>query len=205
MGNLGKQELFNFLDWAGERGQMKKATARSLKVACKGVLEVLDEAEEADVSKISLTDVFQRYENLNSFNTTPGTLKAYRNRVNYAINEFLSFNQDKANWKPSGGQRASSSRSTNKGKKKSTLDKIGDEQGEIDIPSLGGNGDQASKITHRFPLRRDMVVSISGIPFDVTRLEMGRLTAYLSNLVANTGGGDNESSMPMLNPSTNGS
>jgi hypothetical protein len=40
-------------------------------------------------------------------------------------------------------------------------------------------------------------VSITGIPFDVTRHEMGRLTAYVSNLVA--GSVEDESAKPMLN------
>ena len=40
-----------------------------------------------------------------------------------------------------------------------------------------------------------MVITVKGIPFDVTRSEMARLTAFLSNLVAE---GEEEGRMPLM-------
>ena len=74
-----------FLNWAGEKGMIKKTTARSLRVACNAVIGVLDEVEAGDLSKIDLLAIFRRYENLNSMVAKPATTKVYRRRVNYAV------------------------------------------------------------------------------------------------------------------------
>jgi hypothetical protein len=68
---------------------MKKANAQNMKVACKAVLDVLEESESGDLSKLNLDSVFQRYENLNSLNAKPETMKVYRRRLRSAIGEFI--------------------------------------------------------------------------------------------------------------------
>lgn len=194
MNELNKQSLLEFLDWAGEKGLMKKANAQNMKVACKALLDVLEESESGDLSKLNLDSVFQRYENLNSLNAKPETMKVYRRRLRSAIGEFISYNNDPTNWRPSAGQRTNSSHKVTKQKKERPSDMRGDVPNERGIDGILGD---VSKITHRFPLRQDVIVSITGIPFDVTRHEMGRLTAYVSNLVA--GSVEDESAKPMLN------
>ena len=115
-------------------------------------------------------------------------MKAYRQRVAYAVQEFRNFNENKSGWKPSGGRRPT----TPKPRQKKNVSRMDD----VDAFTTG-EADDALMITHQFPLRRGMVVSIKGIPFDVKRSEMSRLTAFLSNLVAS----QEEVIHPMLNPS----
>lgn len=193
MSELNKQSLLEFLDWAGEKGLMRKANAQNMKVACNAVLGVLEESESEDLSKINLDSVFQRYENLNSLNAKPETMKVYRRRLRSAIGEFISYNNDRTNWRPSAGQRTNSSIKKTKQKKERPSHTRVDDPNE---PLIDGILDDVSKITHQFPLRQDVIVSITGIPFDVTRHEMGRLTAYVSNLVAASD--EDESAKPML-------
>ena len=80
-----RQGLLEFLNWVGEKGMIKKTTARSLRVACNAVIGVLDEVEAGDLSKVDLPAIFRRYENLNSMVAKPATMKVYRRRVNYAV------------------------------------------------------------------------------------------------------------------------
>ena len=159
---------------------IKKTTARSLRVACNAVIGVLDEAEAGDLSKIDLPAIFRRYENLNSMVAKPATMKVYRRRVNYAVEEFLKYIEDPTSWKPSGGQRASS---TKVPRKLGQNGYSGESDGNRSNGTSKNQTDEASKISHRFPLRRDVFVTISGIPFDVSKPEMARLTAFMSNLV----------------------
>ena len=42
----------------------------------------------------------------------------------------------------------------------------------------------AETIVHHFPLRHSHFVRISGVPFNITKYEMARLTTFLSHLVA---------------------
>lgn len=195
MSEIGKQHLMVFLEWAEQKGLMKKATARSLRSACGSILSVLDESESEDLSKVDIEAVIQRYQNLNGMTVSPNTMQTYGNRAKYAIEEFLKYNKDKAGWKPSGGHRpASNAQNSRKGRGIPKGPPEGFEAGQ----STGQTSMDPSQITHQFPIRRDLVVTVKGIPFDVKRSEMARLNAYLSNLVAEEEA--DEQMQPRLNP-----
>ena len=181
MSNLNREKLDEFLGWVAEKGLMKQTTARSLRSACRTVLSVMDDEEARDVSSVDLQTVMQRYQNLYGMDVNPSTMKSYGRRVKQAVSEFVEYNRDKANWRPSGAQR--SRQSARSPKKPKPNERISDNDGLGKLALTNGDIDVAS-IVHRFPLRRDAVVTISGIPFDVNRSEMSRLTAFLSNLVA---------------------
>ncbi len=191
-----KDQLIAFLNWAGEKGMMKKSSARALKSACNAVLSVLDESEAQDVLAIDTQAVVRRYENIHSLEIRPGTMRAYKQRVVYALEEFTRYDQDKAGWKPSGSQISNSS--TQRASKSKTQSRT-QHEGTHTVERSPMHNNDASQITHHFPLRRDSVVTISGIPFDVKRGEMSRLNAFLSNLVANLE--EDDRVPPMLNPS----
>jgi len=73
-GQFSRDALNDFLDFAGEKGLLKKATARARKIASTIVLGVLDENESADLSKIDLESVIQRHRNLATGKIMPRTL-----------------------------------------------------------------------------------------------------------------------------------
>ena len=192
MSSLNKVGLLSFLEWAADKGMMKKATAMSLKGACNNVLSVLEESEADDLSTVDWDSVFQRWENLHASKVSPGTMRAYRQRVKYAFDEFGKYIQNRSGWRPSGGQRSTSPGA--RSKKSGIQGRVDDEGNYGEVFEI----DDASKIVHHFPLRRNIVVAVTGIPFDVKKAEMARLTAYLSNLVPEE---EIELSRPMLNPS----
>ena len=181
MSNLSREKLIEFLDWTAEKGMFKRGTARSLRTACNAVLSVMDEDEARDVSKVDLDNIIQRYQNLHSLDVSPSTLKSYSQRVKQAVREFLRFNQDQASWKPSGAQRATTPSKSSKTPKSTSRSRS---HPRSNGTSSSLNEFDVTEITYPFPLRRDMIVTVKGIPFDVTRSEMARLTAFLSNLVA---------------------
>ena len=71
MSEQTKQQLLEFLDWAGQKGMMKNSTAKSIKAACNAVLAVLDGTESDNLLDTDLEPVFLRYENINSMNVSP--------------------------------------------------------------------------------------------------------------------------------------
>ena len=194
MVSASKEDLLKFLDYTADRGLVKKSTARSLKAACNTVFSVLDPAEEADIFAIDLDSVVQRYENKKGMEVSPGTMRSYRQRVNQAVLDFQRYKDNPSSWKPLGAQRSPST--TKRPVKRSGTTQGEPNQAEVQGPS-SAQSLAADKITHQFPLRHDVIVRISGIPFDVTRAEMGRMNAFLSNLVAVDE--DNDAAPKMLN------
>ena len=181
MQGQSKGDLLEFLDHAGNRGLMTKVSAQSLKSACATVFSILDEDEPEDVFSIDLDGLFARYDNIKGMEVSPNTLRAYHQRVRQAVSDFQRYKANPSQWKPSGGQRSNSG-GKRSSKSATANQKEGDQHSQTNQPVRGPVS--ADEITHQFPLRRDVIVNISGIPFDVTRSEMARMTAYLSNLVA---------------------
>ena len=179
MTTLSKQDLISFLDRAGERGMMKQTTARSLRSACTTVLSVLDEQEAVDILAVDLDSVFERYENQRRMDISSATMQAYKRRVGYAIEEYLKYDSDDMDLKPSVGHMPSAMvQSATRGKtlRHARGQSVARDESRSRVVD-------AATLTHQFPLRRNAVVTVTGIPFDVKKSEMSRLNAFLSNLV----------------------
>ena len=196
VGANSKDDLIRFLDYTAERGLVKKPTVSSLKVACNTVFSILDQEEEADVCALDLDNVFRRFENLKGMDVRPGTLRSYRQRVTQAIADFQRFTADPSHWKPAVAQRSPKSNKSKTG--------TGDANQQELQPSNPPQTEPvaqiaADTIVHRFPLRRNAVVQISGVPYDINRSEATRLANFLHTLVAETP--TSTSSPPMLTAS----
>ena len=181
MSGKSTSDLLGFLDFASNKGLIKQSIIRDLKTACNAVFGILGEDEAEDVFSIDWEETFQRYENLNALNVSPNTLRTYRQRVNQAVSEFEKFQPNPGQWKPTIGRRGGNAA------KRSTKNAVNDQkdgnvepQGASDAAQIGS----ADDIIHRFPLRRNTIVKISGLPYDVTRPEMTRMANFLQTLVA---------------------
>jgi len=102
-----RDALNNFLDFAGEKGLFKKATAGARKIASTVVLGILDQNESADLSKIDLENVIKRHRNLATGKIKPKTLATYESRTRIAVRDFLEYVKNPSAWKPSTQPRAS--------------------------------------------------------------------------------------------------
>jgi hypothetical protein len=101
-----RDDLFNFLDFAGEKGLLRKTTASARRDASKIILGILDDDEAADLSKVDLENVIRRYRNLATGKIMPKTLAAYESRTRTAVKDFLQYLKNPSAWKPSTRQRA---------------------------------------------------------------------------------------------------
>ena len=79
-----REGLIAFLDFAGDKGLMKKGTAGAYKKASNIILRILDEEEAIDLSKVDLEDVFFRHRNKAAGKIAPRTLKTYETRTRSA-------------------------------------------------------------------------------------------------------------------------
>lgn len=95
---LTRDSLFDFLDFAAEKGLLKKTTAKARKDASKIVLRILDDNEAADLSKVDLEGVIQRHRNLATGKIMPRTLAAYESRTRIAVRDFLEYLKTPSTW-----------------------------------------------------------------------------------------------------------
>src|SRR5690349_13589149 len=91
-------DLLEFLDHAGDRGLMPAATAQALAVASRNVLGILTEDEKTDLGQLDLEAVVRRFTNKRAKNFNPSSLKEYSRRVHRAIDLFLKWREDPANF-----------------------------------------------------------------------------------------------------------
>ena len=184
MNSYNKQNLLEFLDYAGSKGLLSKNTVVAYRSACKAIFPTVDD-ENDDFSKIDMGNLSTRFTNLSNLKYKPETLQEYLRRFDKLNSEYRAFKENPASWKPAHPRRSASPK---KGSPKGT-----DTTSAPTVPNLSGESDpsvtnpvptDAQLITHRFPLRRNVIVSVTGLPYDVKKREMGRFTAFLSNLVA---------------------
>ena len=160
---------------------MKKEAAQALKSACRTVFSILDDQEQKDIVALDMDEVFRRFGNSSrAMAVSPNTMRAYQHRVRQAVEDFKRFQDDRANWKP-----ARTRRQTRATRAAPAHDiRTPKEAERIEQPVADAvHPVSVEAIVHRFPVRRDVIVQISGIPFDITKTEMARMNAYLSNLV----------------------
>src|SRR6202035_2619484 len=100
MAKLSRAALLEFLDYLSNKGLMNRTTAASRKAAANKVLGILGEDEAADVSALDLDKVMSRFHNLEGANYTPESLNTYKSRLKSAIDDFLRYQKDPLNFRP---------------------------------------------------------------------------------------------------------
>jgi hypothetical protein len=153
---------------------MPAATARALAVASRNVIDILTEDEKADLSRLDIDAVIKRFVNKRAKDFNPASLKEYGRRVRRAVDLFLEWRKDPANFTTK--TRASST---------SRRKQSGAENGERTTKDL-----QAEAIPSQlpgtypssFPIRPGLVVTLVNIPYDLTSAEAERLASFIKML-----------------------
>lgn len=168
------EDLIDFLNHASERGLMPAATAQALAVATRNVFSVLEESERANLPIEDIESVIRRFNNKRARDFNPASLKEYGRRVKRAIEMYLRWREDPANF-------SVKSRATNPGKKRERpsskqLDQLGPPPPDDSLPHMTSTpgGYQTA-----FPVRPGQVVTLSNIPHDLSVAEAERLAGFI--------------------------
>lgn len=171
-------DLLEFLAHASDKGLMPAATATALGVASRNVLGLLDPAEREDLRKVEIDGTIRRFTNKRAKDFSPASLKEYGRRVHRAIDLFLSWRGDPANF-------TVKTRTTSTNRKKDRANRLESRAAPIDdttltdIPSHDAGGYKSA-----FPIRPGTVITISNIPSDLTNAEAERLAKFVKMLAA---------------------
>jgi hypothetical protein len=167
-------DLLQFLDHAGERGLMPAATAQALAVATRNVLGVLTDQEKRDLASQDLDAVIKRFTNKRAKDFNPSSLREYGRRVRRAIDLFLNWRTDPANFTVKTRNTTSSRR---KGKAAEIAD--GDDAHSTFEPTIAN---RPGTYHSSFPVRPGVVVTMANVPNDLTTAEANRLADFIKML-----------------------
>jgi len=168
MSKMSRAALLEFLEYLADKGLVNKATVSARKAAAGRVLSILDEAEASDVSKVDLDDVMARFHNLEGSKFTPASLNAYKSRLKSTLDDFLRYQADPLNFKPSvqntGRRTSDRPRSTTRAENAATS-----------TPPRSIEAPPTSVSILPIPIRADLTIKIQGLPYDLTIQEANKI------------------------------
>ncbi|MGQ0764286.1 MAG: hypothetical protein ACT4OZ_01300 [Gemmatimonadota bacterium] len=167
-------DLLEFLDHAGDKGLLTAATAKALAVATRNVLGVLSDQEKKDLSNHDIDGIIKRFTNKRANDFNPSSLKEYSRRVQRAVELFLKWREDPANFRVK-------TRSTSITRKKGSAKHHPAGSWESGDPSDDTNA-RAGSYDSSVPVRAGVVVTLANVPHDLTRAEAERLVNFVRML-----------------------
>lgn len=167
-------DLLEFLDHAGDRGLMPAATAQALAVATRNVLGILTENEKSDLSQLDYDAAIKRFTNKRAKEFNPASLKEYGRRVRRAVELFLSWRADPANFTIK-TRTTSAPRRKDRGVENS--EPSAREASAERIPE-----ETAGTYRSALPVRPGLVVTLLNVPYDLTSAEAERLANFVKML-----------------------
>ena len=165
-------DLLEFLTHAADRGLMPTATAQALAVASRKVLAVLTDQEKQDLRGHDLDATIQRFTNKRAKDFNPSSLKEYSRRVHRAVELFIQWRGDPANF-------TVNTRTTTATRKKSKTPEVA----ETPVPSAPSTGTEtAGTFQSSVPVRTGVVVTIANVPSDLSKAEAERIAGFVRML-----------------------
>lgn len=172
-------EWVAFWDWAGERGQMNKSTARARRVAVTEVLDAIGAEDDDLVRDLDVEDALRRFENLRSSKFTPRSLATYQSRFRKAHEEYVAYLSDRGSWRPAASRRRASTGQS--AAPRSSASSTVEETARTVSAGPVGEASRSQLMDYPFPIREG-VVAVLRLPIDLTGQEAERLTKYLEAL-----------------------
>jgi hypothetical protein len=169
-------DLLEFLDHAGGKGLMPAATAQALAVATRNVLGILSDTEKTDLRQLDLDAIVRRFTNKRAKDFNPSSLKEYGRRIRRAVDLFLSWRDDPANFTVTTRTPTDRSRDKEFGQSGSMTREASMEQ---------AINEAAGTYRSAIPIRPGLVVTLVNIPNDLTGAEAERIAGFVRMLALN--------------------
>jgi hypothetical protein len=166
-------DLLEFLDHAGDKGLIPAATAQALAVASRNVLAILSDAEKADLSQLDVDTAIKRFTNKRAKDFSPTSLKEYGRRVRRAVELFLNWREDPANF-------TIKTRTTSAPRKKDK-GSVSNEPVATDVAEQAPE-EVAGTYRSSVPVRPGLVVTLVNLPNDLTSAEAERIAGFVRML-----------------------
>lgn len=171
MSNLNQdysaQAVLQFLDFLGRKGLVNRNTVASRKAAVNTFFGILSADEAQDIRNIDLDEISRRFVNLKGDGFKPESVRVYRSRVANTLEDFKNFKEEPLKFRPSvGTRRANVSRV-----KDTPAQPV---QADPSMSQRIGRLDSAF-VEFPVPIRPGVVVTLAGIPSDMTHREAAKI------------------------------
>ena len=156
---------------------MPAATAQALAVATRNVFSVLDDDERANLPLDDIDAIIRRFNNKRARDFNPASLKEYGRRVKRAVDLYLRWREDPANF-------TVKTRATNAGRRRERGPSTRAPESLPNTPvseEVENHPTTSSLAGYQtaFPVRPGHVVTISNIPHDLSTAEAERLAQFI--------------------------
>lgn len=177
-----------WFDHAIDKGLLKRNTAIGYRTACQKVLEIKDDWESLDVSKLDVDELLKRFENLRASEYTPKTLDTYNSRFRKGVEMYLRWAEAPSSWRPPVTKRSKE------------LPQNG--RSDLRVGTATAAGEQAAReespvarevqmLTYPFPLGSNRLAQLE-LPSDLRSEEARRLAAFVQTLALDSDTGTDE-------------
>jgi hypothetical protein len=174
--DFSRQAILDFMDYLGGKGLMNKSTVASRKAAANTLLSILDEDEARDLRNLDLDGLVQRFSNLKGKSFKPESLRVYKGRLANVLKDFKNYQSDPLSFRPN---VASAKRTTHKAHEEASST----ESANVDRTGRDKSVQEThSELVFPIPIRPDVIVSISGIPDDLTEKEAEKISKVVRAL-----------------------
>ena len=178
------KDLIAFLDYLSDKGLMKRGTVEARKAASNTLLSVLSAEEREDLRALNTDELLHRFANLRGTEFKQESMRVYKSRLVAALRDFESYKKDPVRFRPQIATKIRTTRATLQSDKKSQND-VPVEKSETLISEQAAVPGKLNEFSVPIPIRKGVIVTITGIPEDLTHDEaakIGKVAAALASL-----------------------
>lgn len=182
--------LYEFLTWAGDKGEMVEATAKAYAGAVRAVLAAHDAPETVNMRELDVPQLLDRFETRNRLKYKSGSIQTYRQRFTSAVATYLAFLDGDPDWK-SAGRVTRTDGSGGTGSKPARVRKpVRRDRGQASAPAVSRSDSSApgggpQMVAYEMPLRPDLLVRLT-LPVDMTSSDAERISSFVRSLAFTT-------------------
>jgi hypothetical protein len=170
--------FLRFLQFITDKHLVNTNTAKNWGVAALKFQDLIVEGEDSDnLKNIDLNNLIERFNHKYSHALTGASLIVYASRIRAALKNFISYADNPATFKPtsSKGKGNAGMRDKRKAKTKIPSPSVAEQKSREDNLPLS----DSLFISVPIPLRKNLMIKISGIPYDLTLKEAERISAIV--------------------------
>lgn len=167
-------DLTSFLDFLASKGLAKRGTVISRKAAVNTLLSVLDEGEKKDLSNLDVDALLRRFGNLKGQEFKPASLQVYKSRLNSVLSDYKRWKSDPSNYRHVGQTK---DRSVKAERSQSSAGEATQSEPVRSTKTVKSDPttEHVEDLTFPIPIRKGVIVRVTGIPSDLTPEEATKI------------------------------
>ena len=177
-----RDALNEFLAYLERTGLASRTAVQGRRVAVNKILGVLGDEEVEDVASIDLDAVARRFLNLNPSKYKPHSIRAYISRTRAAIADFSRYVENPGAYKPLSPRGETRRRRNVAAAESASAEQSSSEATGVHPASQVSRALPSAALSIPIPIRDDVLVTVRGVPYDLTESEAKKISAVITAL-----------------------